>query len=167
MGFQPGRLVMSAPFLSIPDMALHLLGQLPALVMSLLSPSQQDIRELRFLRKTLGAANVVASSLKRPSRVLLDVIVPHRWDNTSAIRSAVQAGWQIGIVHGAEDKLVPAQMGRELHSLACKMEMQLDMGSERRSHWLPAEFVEVPSASHNDVILSGFPSYSRLMGFQE
>lgn len=85
-----------------------------------------------------------------PLRALLAAIVPHCWDNVGAVRGAAKAGWRLAIVHGTKDNIVPVDMGRRLCLLAGP----------------PAEFLEVPSASHNDVVLVALPEYARVMGLQ-
>merc|ERR1719199_1290128 len=122
---------MSAPFLSIPAMVLHLLGRI--------------FKEVRALKGLVGMCPPITKLLL----MLLQAALPHHWDNVSTVKAAAQAGWHIGIVHGAKDQLVPMSMGCELFQ-----------------HCGPsAEFVEVPQASHNDVCILGCSHYVRLMGW--
>jgi pimeloyl-ACP methyl ester carboxylesterase len=87
-GSPPGQLVLSAPFLDIPRMAMRVLGGLfPESIRPLFPP-------------------------------LLSALVPHQWDNTAQVPAAACFGWQIKIVHGSVDELVPCFMGRELYRLA-------------------------------------------------
>lgn len=89
-GRPPGRMVLSAPFLDIPKMAMCVLGGLfPAAIRGILPP-------------------------------ILHAVVPDRWDNSVNVPAAAKAGWRIQIMHGVKDEIVPFYMGRELFSLATK-----------------------------------------------
>mmetsp|Transcript_35997 Transcript_35997/g.84377 ORF Transcript_35997/g.84377 Transcript_35997/m.84377 type:complete len:602 (+) Transcript_35997:40-1845(+) len=89
-GLSPGRMVLSAPFLDIPSMAMCVLGGL------------------------------IPPSLRPLFPPILRLLVPHRWDNASQVPRAAKAGWKLSIVHGALDELVPCYMGRQLFSLATR-----------------------------------------------
>mmetsp|Transcript_75217 Transcript_75217/g.174390 ORF Transcript_75217/g.174390 Transcript_75217/m.174390 type:complete len:210 (+) Transcript_75217:214-843(+) len=111
----PGRLVLSAPFLSIDAMAQALFG-------AMLLPSW-----------------------------LLRVLLTEHWDNGAWVPQAAQAGWDISIIHGTRDEIVPTWMGKALQQKV------LDRG-------LKCNFVEVKTAGHNDLL--GTPrNYAKLMGF--
>jgi len=87
-GLPPGRMILSAPFLDIPCMAMRVLGGLlPASIRSIFPP-------------------------------LLRALVPHQWKNTEHVPAAAKAGWRVSIVHGSLDELVPCTMGKELQTLA-------------------------------------------------
>lgn len=87
-GVAPGRLLLSAPFLNVPQMAERILGGLlPEALFPLFPP-------------------------------LLNLLVPHRWDTAATLPAVARAGWRVGIVHGALDALVPTSMGKELHRIA-------------------------------------------------
>merc|ERR1712098_890396 len=74
-GMAVGSLVLSAPFLSVPHMAKLILG---------------------------GALPPALRPLLSP---LLQIFVPHRWDNASLLPMAAKAGWRIAIVHGSMDTM--------------------------------------------------------------
>lgn len=120
-GQSPGRLLLSAPFLNLPCMADRMIGPL------------------------------LPAALRAVWPTLLDWLVPHRWDNKALVPAAAQAGWRVGIVHGALDSMVPTSMGKELHRLASAA------GGPSPS------FVQVPGAEHNEVLLKALPQYAKLM----
>lgn len=95
-GMGGGHLILSAPFLSVPDMARHILNRM--------------------------AAGPPIKSLPRPVFLLvqcmLGLALPHRWDNGRTVPKAAAAGWMVSILHGKRDQQIPIQMGRELHRLA-------------------------------------------------
>eukprot|EP00929_Paragymnodinium_shiwhaense_P054947 TRINITY_DN27547_c0_g1_i1.p1 TRINITY_DN27547_c0_g1~~TRINITY_DN27547_c0_g1_i1.p1 ORF type:complete len:544 (+),score=100.33 TRINITY_DN27547_c0_g1_i1:262-1893(+) len=97
-GCQTGRLVLSAPFLSIPHMAECILCGMPH------SPCE-------------GGLGPLAQPL---ARLLLRLLVPHHWNNAANVPAANKAGWRLGVVHGTKDGIVPVTMGRELHRLSKK-----------------------------------------------
>jgi pimeloyl-ACP methyl ester carboxylesterase len=148
-GSTPGRLLLSAPFVSIPDMALHLAG-------ACLQQVDAWVADLRLmmpepLQKVSQCLHLLPPMLRAYAwlpRAILHLVVPHRWDNVNLVKSAAKASWHISIIHGIDDCLVPVSMGHQLYCHAGQF----------------AEFVEVPSAAHNDVLLAGLPHYIRLMG---
>lgn len=138
----PGRLVLSAPFLSIPHMAVHLVCSV------LMSPGMEE-----------GLFGPVFIVLLRALLAFLSFTVPHCWSNVVSVKKATVAGWQVGIIHGARDELVPVTMGRELHCLSSRL---------HANSRVPAPtFIEVPMAGHAEVLLHGSPDCAQLMGFVE
>lgn len=109
-----GRLVLSAPFVSIEAMAQQLFGHalLPAW--------------------------------------LLRLLVAHSWSNAEWVPRAAAGGWQVHIVHGTLDSIVPVWMGRSLRDAV-------------RGRGDECEFVEIPKAGHND-LLCWTDQYASLMG---
>lgn len=85
-GVSPGRLVLSSPFTSIPEMASHMLN-------------------------SWGLLSMQAKPFVEP---LLWFAIPQSWGNAAPLRLVAAAGWTIGILHGTEDDLVPCRMGEEL-----------------------------------------------------
>lgn len=64
-------------------------------------------------------------------------VLTERWDNRAALAAVLQASprpERVRIIHGADDTLIPARMGRELATL----------------HQLP--FTAVPNAGHEDIV---------------
>ncbi|CAJ1365819.1 unnamed protein product [Effrenium voratum] len=156
----PGTLLLSAPFIDIPHMAIQLatillhrgLPQLYAALLDVL-PIHEETFEKYWPSALLAETG---HRLKPLLILLLRPIVPHRWDNISAVRKAAQAGWKIRVLHGAEDELIPSSMGRTLAELA-----QVSQGE------LADGFSEIPRAGHNDVVLRGFERYMKLMGLTD
>ncbi|CAE8605413.1 unnamed protein product [Polarella glacialis] len=140
-GIPAARLILSAPFIDIPQMAMQLLGSLPP-------PKSCLPEQLQPLGSWLG------QTLWRLLPVFLSWTLPHVWSNTHSVRKAAKDGWRVAIVHGARDEIVPFFMGRTLWQEA-------DAAGSEDS---PAVFVEVPQAGHNDVVLAALPEYARLMG---
>lgn len=134
-GISSGHLVLSAPFLSVPVMAEHILG----LTRSGTALGKLPRPLFRLLQKALGAS------------------FSHRWDNSQAVPTAAAAGWTVNILHGRRDRLIPIQMGRELHRLAEKVAS----GNEGQH----ATFFEAPTAGHNDIMRVSFADYVVAMGF--
>lgn len=140
-GNPTGRLVMSAPFLSIPHVLMHWACE--------------------FAKQRASACGkytawVFLNCGRYPLLGLLMLIMPHRWGNTSNVRAAIRAGWTLGIMHGVRDHMVPVVMGRELHLRASKV-----ASAASRS---PVTYVEVPQADHNDMLNEAVMDYARLMG---
>jgi len=111
----PGRLVLSAPFLSIGAMAQVLFG-------SYLLPSW-----------------------------LLRVLLAQRWSNAEWVPQAASAGWQVSILHGSRDEIVPTWMGRALREAVVAKGFQCG-------------FAEVRNAGHNDLLGVATREYAAVMG---
>lgn len=138
----PARLVLSAPFLSIPHMAVHFACSVLA------SPGMEE-----------GPLGPVFIVLLRALLAVLSFAVPHCWNNIVSVKQATAAGWQVGIIHGARDELVPVTMGRELHRLSLRV--------SANSRTPAPVFIEVPTAGHADVLLRGAADCAQLMGLSE
>jgi len=135
-GATAGSLVLSAPFLSVPIMAEHILA---------IAKNSTPLRKLprpvfRLVQLAAGAS------------------FPHRWDNSRAVPTAAAAGWLVSILHGQRDRLIPIQMGRELHRLA----EQACANTGQRPN-----FFEATTASHNDIVRVSFADYAVAMGFHQ
>lgn len=156
---EPGTLLLSAPFLDIPEMAAQLLRLvlqrlLPAGYSLLLEVAPLQEAQLEKLQPAWQRFSDAVARYGRPALVaLLRPIVPHRWNNVRAVKKAAEAGWKVHVLHGAQDELIPPEMGRQLASLACEA-----VGSSSRI------FEEIPRAGHNDVVSKGFESYVKVMG---
>lgn len=71
----------------------------------------------------------------------LSNLVRHRFDNRKPIRTLMEReGVKITIIHGADDRDIPVEMGRELSEIAPQR----------------IAFHAVPGADHNDVIMHAF-----------
>jgi len=119
-----GRLVLSAPFLNIEAMAQTIFG------------------------KIVGAAE----GGRTPPAWALWPLLAHHWDNARQVPRAARAGWDVSIVLGARDEIVPPSMGRALRDMVEQSGGQCN-------------FVEVPRVGHNDVVFKAIPQYAALMGF--
>jgi len=146
-GEPSGRLLMSAPFLSIPHMAVELAG---GLLQSLSLPSPPA-----SLRTLARSAQPISRQLLP---LLLQPVVPQLWANAAAVRVAARAGWHLGFVHGTMDEKVPVEMGVELHGIA-KAEAS-SVGAP------PATFAWIADAGHDDVLRVGLSEYARFMGLE-
>lgn len=135
----PGRLILSAPFLSIPHVVVE------ALVSAITGHVSTEAR-------LPTAVRVLAAALRWPCFLVLQALLPHRWGNVVMVPAAVRAGWQLSIVHATEDRLVPVAMGRQLHRLASAVKGP------------PVNFREVPQCGHNDVLHVAVSDYALLMG---
>ncbi|CAL1171764.1 unnamed protein product [Cladocopium goreaui] len=158
----PGLLVLSAPFIDIPHMAVQLLSVLLSTGLPKLYAVAVDV--LPFQEQTLekllpssGSLATLGRRLKPWLVSLLWPIVPHRWDNGKSVRQATKAGWKIHVLHGAQDELIPSQMGQTLANLSQKEASKLRDDA----------FSEIPRAGHNDVVLKGFERYMELMGLTD
>eukprot|EP00812_Abedinium_dasypus_P009701 NODE_3372_length_795_cov_239.171622.p1 GENE.NODE_3372_length_795_cov_239.171622~~NODE_3372_length_795_cov_239.171622.p1 ORF type:complete len:231 (-),score=72.54 NODE_3372_length_795_cov_239.171622:103-708(-) len=70
---------------------------------------------------------------------LLRVLVSQRWQNDVWVPKAAKAGWNVRIIHGERDHIVPAWMGQELFKLAQRHDAQ-------------SSFREVPLLDHNEML---------------
>merc|ERR1712187_319829 len=111
---------MSAPFSNIPSMVEHMVAC--ALPPHFKAPQR----------------------IKQLLRAILRLVVPHQWDNIAKVPATVGAGWQLGIVHGARDELVPVEMSHQLHQLALRAHV---VGVAKPI------FIESKRAGHNDVLM--------------
>eukprot|EP00913_Durusdinium_trenchii_P030292 g28378.t1 len=165
----PGLLVLSAPFIDIPHMAVQLLSvvlskglpHLYGLVVDAL-PFQVQTLE-KYLPSSRWMASV-GQRLKPWIVLLLWPVVPHLWDNSKSVGKAAKAGWQIHVLHGAQergvgspDDLIPSHMGQTLANLSQKEAQKVREDA----------FSEIPRAGHNDVVLKGFEKYIKLMGLTD
>jgi len=87
-------------------------------------------------------------------RWLLRLFVSHRWDSAAWVARAAQNGWQISIIHGALDQIVPSWMGRALRDVV-------------KRNGFACDYIEVPQADHNDVLGVAIADYAALMGFSQ
>eukprot|EP00928_Gymnodinium_smaydae_P063968 TRINITY_DN47418_c0_g1_i2.p2 TRINITY_DN47418_c0_g1~~TRINITY_DN47418_c0_g1_i2.p2 ORF type:complete len:279 (-),score=57.64 TRINITY_DN47418_c0_g1_i2:20-856(-) len=172
---QPGRLIMSASFTSIPDMAIEMLygsfhePDLAEVVSDARTQGSVEERQGFFPRGRpqgrirwsswrglladlllssfdLGVAAAVR--MKPFLRKFVWYVVPDVWDNVEQVQNAVDAGWKVGFVHGAIDRLVPCSMSRELWRA----------GRSR------GENVNVADVGHDDLLLAAPVAYAQLMG---
>lgn len=134
-GQQPGELLMTAPFLSVPHMAERFTEQL-----RLHSPLLKKLpkRAFRLVQLAVCAA------------------CPHRWDNSTKVPLAVKAGWKLRILHGRKDRMCPMEMGLKLFEVAD--EAAKTCGADQ------VIFTQA-QAGHNDLMRIAFADYAVAMGF--
>lgn len=85
-------------------------------------------------------------------------LVSHKWNSKIWISQAAACGWNIGIIHGTNDMLVPHSMGRALENAAQQAIQKAPVETRGR-----VKFLEFRSAGHNDV-LDHVKEYAKLMG---
>lgn len=112
---EPGRLVLSAPFLNIDSMAQAIFG--PRLL---------------------------------PSWMLW-LLLPQRWNNAAWVPNAAGAGWEVGIIFGEHDEIVPTWMGQALKDAVQAKGQQCRLVIVRR-------------AGHNNLLGVAGAEYAVLMG---
>eukprot|EP00811_Abedinium_folium_P007303 NODE_16737_length_980_cov_2.919109.p1 GENE.NODE_16737_length_980_cov_2.919109~~NODE_16737_length_980_cov_2.919109.p1 ORF type:complete len:234 (+),score=73.50 NODE_16737_length_980_cov_2.919109:47-703(+) len=83
---------------------------------------------------------------------LLRLFLSQAWQNNVWVPKAAQIGWNVRIVHGANDSIVPSWMGRQLYNLAKGYDAQ-------------CSFTEVPKMDHNN-LFNATSVYLSLMSFQ-
>jgi len=95
-------------------------------------------------------AQVLFGKLLLPSW-LLRILLTERWDNSAWVPQAAQAGWDVSIILGYHDEIVPTWMGKSLRDAV-------------RGRGFKCNFVEIKKAGHNDIINVATRQYAVLMG---
>lgn len=83
---------------------------------------------------------------------LLRILLTERWNNSAWVPEAARAGWDVSIILGTRDEIVPTSQGKALRD-------SVKRGGQSCS------FVEVKKAGHNDIIDAAPQQYAALMGF--
>lgn len=99
------------------------------------------------------AQALLFGSGRLPPRWFLRRLLSQHWDTATWAAQAATKGWQVSIIHGTLDQIVPVQMGKAVRDTV-----------ERTGH--PCSFVKVGHADHNDVLFVAFSEYESLMGFR-
>jgi len=154
-----------------PPVQLHLLGHsLGAAAAARLAASCSDAAEtapgplhpLQPGRLVLSApftniesmAQVFCRQITRgsaPAAWFLRHFVTHRWDNMNWVPQAASIGWDVSIIHGSRDEIVPSRMGKALKDAV-------------EGAGYPCKFLEIRGGGHNNMISNAYPIYGELMG---
>lgn len=102
---------------------------------ALMAAEEFHLRRAVLCAPFTSTMEMAAVMLKLP----LGFLVHHRFDNRSTIAALQARGGRAIVIHGAEDRVIPPDMGQSLAA----------------AHADAVEFVEVPRAGHNDLFARG------------
>lgn len=121
---------------------------------------ETDLQEVAVSRLILSAPFVSIEAVSqtllfggdaRWLRPLLRALLTHRWDTKAWAVEAARGGWDVSVIHGSDDQIVPVWMGSAVAAAV-------------RRVGRPCPFIEAVGMGHNDVLLRASKQYIALMG---